>query len=148
MMDIICDIDGTIADCSHRLHHITGERKNWNEFFTLTEHDEPISTVITVVNDLHKSGHRIIFCTGRNEKTRFSTSQWLYKHVGKWTLEAMLWMRDDKDRRHDDLVKADHLVEMQWCGYKPVLALEDRNRVVSMWRAQGIQCFQVKEGNY
>jgi phosphoglycolate phosphatase-like HAD superfamily hydrolase len=148
MMDIICDIDGTIADCSHRLHHITGGRKNWNEFFALTEHDTPIPTVVAVINALHKSGHRIIFCTARSEKTRSSTTQWLYKHVGKWTLEAMLYMRDDQDRRPDDQVKADCLVDMQQDGYKPTLALEDRSRVVDMWRQQGIQCFQVKEGNY
>jgi hypothetical protein len=147
-MDIICDIDGTVADCIHRLHHITGETKNWPAFFTESEHDAPITTVISVVNALHKSGHNIIFCTARNEENRAATVQWLYKHVGKWILEKQLYMRDHDDRRHDDEVKLDCLIEMQRSGYKPVLALEDRSRVVAMWRKQGIQCFQVKEGDY
>lgn len=147
-MDIICDIDGTIADCSHRLHLILGRKQNWEEFFVQAEHDEPIPVAIGVVNALHAAGHRIIFCTARNERIRYITTQWLYKHVGKWTLDAMLWMRDNTDQRHDDVVKMDHLSEMYLSGYNPVLALEDRDRVVAMWRSKGIQCFQVKEGNY
>jgi len=32
-MIYIFDIDGTLADVSHRLHYITGETKDWDAFF-------------------------------------------------------------------------------------------------------------------
>ena len=31
-MDIIVDIDGTIADVRHRLHHVKDGKKDWNAF--------------------------------------------------------------------------------------------------------------------
>lgn len=42
----IFDIDGTIADCSHRLHFITGEHKNWDAFYDACLDDAPINDVI------------------------------------------------------------------------------------------------------
>ena len=34
LMDVVVDLDGTLADCTHRLHHIRGRRrKNWDAFF-------------------------------------------------------------------------------------------------------------------
>ena len=35
-MDVICDIDGTVADCSHRLHWIQSKPKNWKAFVFLS----------------------------------------------------------------------------------------------------------------
>jgi hypothetical protein len=32
-MDILVDIDGTLADCTHRLHHIQKQPKDWDAFF-------------------------------------------------------------------------------------------------------------------
>jgi hypothetical protein len=36
------DFDGTLADCTHRLHHIKGSRKNWRAFFAACSKDGPI----------------------------------------------------------------------------------------------------------
>lgn len=32
-MFIVFDLDGTLADCEHRIHHITKEPKDWRAFF-------------------------------------------------------------------------------------------------------------------
>lgn len=32
-MFVVFDLDGTLADGDHRLHHITGETKDWRAFF-------------------------------------------------------------------------------------------------------------------
>ena len=39
---IVFDIDGTLADCSQRLHHIQKSPPDWDSFFAETEKDEPI----------------------------------------------------------------------------------------------------------
>ena len=58
-------------------------------------------------------------------------------------------MRADEDYRSDDLVKKDLLEEMIKLGFNPILAVDDRNQVVEMWRANDIPCFQcVEDGNF
>lgn len=77
---VIVDIDGTIADVRHRLHHIKGtRRKDWQAFFEAMEHDIPISAMIAKVHELEKD-HDIIVVTGRPEHYRKRTEKWLNEH--------------------------------------------------------------------
>jgi len=46
-MIYLFDIDGTIANLSHRLHFIQQEPADWNAFFMSAGDDEPIWEVIT-----------------------------------------------------------------------------------------------------
>jgi phosphoglycolate phosphatase-like HAD superfamily hydrolase len=41
MRAAIFDIDGTLADATHRLHHVTGSNRNWDAFFQEAAHDTP-----------------------------------------------------------------------------------------------------------
>jgi len=146
-MDIICDIDGTVADCSHRLHWIRSKPKNWKAFFAGAMDDKPILEMIVTINAL-KNENRIIFCTGRSESNRNVTSDWLATYVGEWTKLCPIYMREDGDYRHDDIVKEELLVKIRKAGYEPTLAFDDRDRVVAMWRRNHIRCFQVADGNF
>ena len=57
-------------------------------------------------------------------------------------------MRRTKDYRSDDIVKKEMLDEMRAIGYNPTLVFDDRDRVVKMWRENGLRCFQVAEGDF
>lgn len=46
---VIVDIDGTVADLSHRIHFIEGEKKDWDSFYNNVEKDKPIQHVIDEV---------------------------------------------------------------------------------------------------
>ena len=76
-MDVIVDLDGTLADCTHRLHHI----------FAACEFDEPNAVIVALVKALARE-HR----------------------------------------------------------FEPALAIDDRCRVVEMWRQERLVCAQVAEG--
>ena len=52
------------------------------------------------------------------------------------------------DRRADDIVKGELLARMRADHFKPGLAIDDRRRVVDMWRSEGIVCAQVAEGDF
>lgn len=147
-MDIICDIDGTVADCTHRLHWILSKPKNWKAFFAGTSGDSPIQETIDVITALHNQNSRIIFCSARNEENRSATNVWLYRHVGSWTINSPLYMRPHNDHRLDEIVKQELLDKIRADGYNPTLVFDDRSRVVAMWRRNGIKCFQVCEGDY
>lgn len=147
-MDIIFDIDGTLADCSHRLHWIASKPKNWKAFFAGMENDAPITPTITVAQSLYGSCNNLIFCTGRPNKYRGVTLLWLEKHFGDWINALPLYMRDDRDNRPDYVAKEDMLRQMLEEGLDPKVAFEDREQVVAMWRRNGLICYQVQEGNY
>lgn len=148
---IVFDIDGTLADCSQRLHHIQKSPPDWDAFFAETDKDEPIVEMCTLAFALQDARAPILFCTGRPEKTREATVRWLadrglmpnHEDAGR-----CLFMRKDGDHRPDDVVKAELLVEMRDEGYEPIMVFEDRKRVVDMWRAKGIRCCQVAPGDY
>jgi hypothetical protein len=57
-------------------------------------------------------------------------------------------MRADRDRRADDVVKRELLARMRADAFEPQLAIDDRRRVVEMWRAEGLICAQVAEGDF
>ena len=48
----IFDIDGTIADCNHRVHHLSGRTKDWAAFNAAMTDDTPIDSTIEVMTAL------------------------------------------------------------------------------------------------
>jgi phosphatidate phosphatase APP1 len=143
----VFDIDGTIADLSHRLHHIRDgmkTKKNWDAFFAEVHKDAPIPHVIDLARALAKSAH-VIYVSGRSDQCRTQTAQWLDLHklpVGS------LYMRKAGDHRQDNIVKGELLDKLIADGFRPIMAFDDRDQVVKMWRERGIPCAQVADGNF
>lgn len=141
-MDIIVDIDGTIADMRHRRHFVhpaDGGKKDWRSFFESMSEDIPIEPMHIMLNHLHEAQHTIILCTGRPNNYRQLTSQWLDLHK---FYRTYLYMRDEKDNRADFIAKEAMLQKMKEYGLNPQLAFEDKQECVDMWRANGILTLQ------
>jgi len=143
----IFDIDGTLSDASHRLHHIKHEKskdRNWPAFFEECAGDEVIDTTAYLCQLLFKESY-IVLCTGRNEKYRDLTEKWLNDNSIGYD---MLLMRADGDYREDAIVKKE-LIENSDIELSEIRAVfEDRSRVVQMWRDMGLLCYQVTNGDY
>jgi hypothetical protein len=152
----IFDIDGVLADCSHRLHFIQQEPKDWKRFYENSDKDEVIqpnkNTLRLLRNALHGYQTRgILFVTGRSEAYRELTMNWLKKKV--WGCfgnfyNDMLFMRKDGDFRPDWEVKKEIYEKELKDKYEILGVFEDRTQVVQMWRSLGLTCYQVCEGNY
>lgn len=153
------DIDGTLADLTHRLHHIAGEfdaqgmtkPKNWDAFYDACVDDKPIEHMLKVAFFLGLDAD-IIFVSGRAERCREATMAWLKTNLPTFdwnaTSERELYMRANGDHRPDDIVKGELLDKIIADGWRPIMAFDDRSRVVKMWRARGIPCAQVAEGEF
>lgn len=141
---IIVDVDGTVADCSHRLHHIKGPKKNWGQFWVGMENDKPLHHIIAIVRAMFNSfdGGRVtvIVVTARDEGVREQTEAWLNAHGVK---HDVLLMRAANDFRKDAIVKKEILDNIRADGYEVLFALEDRDHNVEMFRANGVPCLQV-----
>ncbi len=142
----IFDLDGTLSDCEHRRRYVDGTvtPKDWDAFYAGAGEDPPIQHVVDLCNTLSDVGG-IVYVTGRPERCREATLGWLRRHQ---LPDERLYMRADDDFRADDIVKGELLARIREDGCEPVMAFDDRDRVVKMWRANGVPCAQVAEGNF
>lgn len=142
---VIVDIDGTLANCDHRREFVTCTPKNWKEFNARMSDDTPHKEIDRLVRNLNHNGWKIVLCSGREAVYRDVTTAWLKK----WCVPFhALYMRAEKDYRGDDVVKSELLDKILADGFKPWLAIDDRQRVVDMWRARGIVCLQCAAGDF
>lgn len=146
----IFDIDGTIADLTHRRHHITTKPKNWPAFHAGCVDDKPIEHIRKLLRDIHGygDGTDIVYVSGRNEAQRQNTMDWIANHGFPYAYDNSLYMRADGDFRDDSIVKFELLQRLRADGWEPIMAFDDRDRVVKMWRENGIPCAQVAPGDF
>lgn len=156
----IFDLDGTLADCSHRLHYIQGVKKDWDSFFAACSDDAPIEAGIMTLQALRKAGADVWIWTGRSDVVKTQTVKWLQKNGCFGFPRDVLWawpfmhpdrfrMRKQGDYRPDHEIKAEWLMAADGWDYASITAVfEDRSRVVQMWREHGIPCFQVAPGEF
>lgn len=158
-MAYIFDIDGTLADCSQRLHFIqppeslvhfevgeTDWKPDWESFYKDCVNDKPILPVIELAQVLKESYQDLIFVTGRPEKYMEETMEWLCNHLE--TDYITLMMRENGDHRPDYIVKKEIYEECIKDFYIIDGVFEDRKQCVDMWRSLGLTCYQVADGNY
>lgn len=149
---VIVDIDGTIANGDHRVHYIQpkekGEKKDWGRYFSLLHDDKPHLDIIWMVKTLHAAGCKIVICSGREDRTRDKTVIWLDEVAGLAGIYEKLYMRPLNDYRNDAIIKKELLDQIRADGYDPFLVIDDRDRVVAMWRDEGLRCLQVAYGDF
>lgn len=148
---IICDLDGTLSlfnsinrDGSVTIQH---EGVHARSPYDASKADEDAinEQVAAVVETLYKAGHKIIFCSGREDCYRPQTETFIKKHLG---IEYELFMRKTSDQRKDSIIKEEIYNAHIAPRYNVFLVLDDRNQVVEFWRKKGLTCFQVAEGDF
>lgn len=140
----VFDIDGTLADCSHRRHHVEKMPKDWDAFFAECVRDKPICAVVKLALQLSLH-HPLVYVSGRPERLRQKTVEWLSSQL---LFVTHMYMRADGDYRDDAIIKREILDRMRADGWEPIMVFEDRTCVVKMWREAGVPCAQVAEGDF
>ena len=148
---IVCDLDGTLANCEHRVHHVqrvdsNGLKKkpNWEAFYAGVKDDKINPAVCITLSNFIDANYHIIFCSGRPERCRADTTEWLIQHR---FYGYELLMRKDGDLRADYIVKQE-ILDNHINKEKVLFVMDDRQQVVDMWRRNGLTCFQVAAGNF
>lgn len=146
-MLVVFDIDGTLADIEHRLDYVRSKPKNWKAFDAGIPNDKVNEPVAEVFFALRNDGHDIIFASGRNERSRDATVNWLNRK-NFWCVDSSkLYMRKADDFRGDDIVKQEILGQIiADYGRKPDMWFDDRPRVVKAIRSRGVFVFDVYQG--
>lgn len=142
---IIVDLDGTLCDVDHRVHHVQSETKNWKAFNELMVHDELNHWCFELMAAMTARGYKVLFVTGRGEAWRAPTETWLHKHA---VIYEHLFMRALIDYREDSDVKEDIYRNMIEQNYQVLFVIDDRKSVVERWRALELVCLQCAPGNF
>lgn len=121
---LFCDIDGVLANCSHRLHYLNN--KDYDSFYKEVVNDVPYVRDRTVINELEEkyNGH-VVLLTGRPERTRKDTMAWLRKYYDL-PEDIQMLMREDKDHRKAPEVKPELAIKyVEDHGIKACMVLDD-----------------------
>ena len=141
---IIFDLDGTLALVDHRRHLVEGKNKDFTAFNAACVDDLPNLPIIAINQAMYQTHITWIF-SGRHEKHYDETVLWLKENGVRWNY---LKMRPaDKHSMPDKDLKREWLHEH---GIKDrvLFMIDDRQRVVNMWREEGLTCLQVAPGNF
>lgn len=126
----VFDIDGVLADVSHRLHFLDVHR--WERFFAAADADPLLDEGAKRLRAA-QAEHDVVYLTGRPERNRRLTERWLAAH-GLPT--APLHMRADDDLRPARYVKREVLRELSRTR-RIASIIDDDPAVVRMLEADG-----------
>jgi phosphoglycolate phosphatase-like HAD superfamily hydrolase len=144
---VIFDLDGTLAliEARRALAAKPDGKINWKTFFDPEniKLDLPNAPVITAFKAFAEQGFKMVILSGRDSISRAETRQWLKDND---IHPDILWMRPQGSFTPDDVLKRTWLDEL---GADNVFCVfDDRDKVVQMWRNNGLTCFQVNYGNF
>lgn len=141
---IIVDLDGTLCNIDHRLHHFKDKPKKWLAFFEALKDDTPNEWCLDLIESM-SAKFAILFVSGRPAQYYVPTKAWLTKHnVGMYDL----YLREQNDFRPDAEVKEDIYRNLIEPTYDIVFSVDDRQAVVDQWRKMGVTCLQCARGDY
>uniref|UniRef100_A0A6M3IFR2 Polynucleotide kinase PNKP phosphatase domain-containing protein n=1 Tax=viral metagenome TaxID=1070528 RepID=A0A6M3IFR2_9ZZZZ len=144
-MVVIFDLDGTLANIEHRRHLVTNGNHNWDKFYEECVNDTPNVPVMMIYKILQKQNDTTMaILSGRSEVVRKQTEDWLDTNFIKYDI---LKMRPENDYTPDEELKRKWMIEisnreMIFCVF------DDRQKVVDMWRQEGLCCFQVAKVDF
>ena len=164
---IIFDLDGTLANIDVRRDKSLkpNGKLDWDIFASpksIKDWDKPNVPVVEMAKLFHQDGFKIVIFSGRNDRGFDATEDWLIW----WDIPFdLLVMRPDKfkdkswpiadgnpatpDMRFmpDEILKKkmlDTFVDIN----DVFLVVDDRQKVVDMWRDLGLNTFQVAPGDF
>ncbi len=139
---IIIDLDGTLSDCSHRRHH--AEKGDFKEFYK-TMGDDPVNEWCRAIIDSFKGTHKVLIVSGRPDEYDAISRAWMIFNDIHFD---ELYMRLKGDFRDDTIIKKSifhYYIEHE---YEIEFVIDDRKKVIEMWRKLGLTALQCAEGNF
>ncbi|MGI5347083.1 LNS2 domain-containing protein [Streptomyces sp. CA-250714] len=136
----VFDLDGTLADVRHRLPFLQQRPRDWDSFFDAAVDDPPLVKGVALAMESAQQCE-LAYVTGRPERCRADTVEWLKSHglpVGR------LLMRPEGDRRPARVTKLELL--QQLARERPVaLVVDDDEQVNAAYEHAG---FRVRRADW
>jgi len=164
---VIFDLDGTLANIDVRRDKSMkpNGKLDWDIFAapdSIKNWDKPNDPVVKMAKLFHQDGYKIVIFSGRNDRSYEATIDWLIW----WDVPFdLLVMRPDKFKDKswpiadgnpatpemrfmpDEILKK-KMLDIFVDKDDVFMTVDDRQKVVDMWRAEGLTCFQVAPGDF
>ncbi|WP_329461739.1 phosphatase domain-containing protein [Streptomyces sp. NBC_01431] len=120
----VFDLDGTLADSAHRQYLLERKPRDWDAFFGAAPADPPLTEGVELCLDAARECE-IVYLTGRPERCRADTVDWLATHG---LPSGRVHMRRNDDRRPARVTKLEILRRLG--GGREVRMLVDDDELV------------------
>ena len=139
---IIVDIDGTLA-------HMNGRSPYDYSKVSTDIVDETVASIVRqyyqrdIMTEIPET--YVVIVSGREDGCKTETEKWL---VDNHIPYDEIYMRKAGDTRDDRIVKKEIYDQYVKTRFNVRFVLDDRDRVVKMWRENGLKVLQVAEGDF
>ncbi|TDU74794.1 hypothetical protein [Streptomyces sp. KS 21] len=130
----VFDIDNTLADTDHRQHFLERRPRDWGGFFGAAPADPPLARGVALAVG-QAADCEVVYLTGRPERCRADTEEWLDRHG---LPEGRVWMRGNQDRRPARTTKLEVLRRIAR-GREVRMLVDDDELVCQAARAAGFK---------
>lgn len=139
---VVIDLDGTLCNVVHRLKHLDPthpeyDYEAWNDALV---NDEPNDWCLFLLRMLFKKGFAVILLTGRPERVRQITKDWLIRHSIQY--DKLLMKPDEYDHMPSEDFKDIAYEKFIKPNYDVLFCLDDTAKVSQMWRSKGLVALQ------
>lgn len=132
---VIFDVDGTLAEKNDR-HPFD---------MSLVSEDTVRINVVRYARLLKENGYKVLIVSGRDGVCKEDTYNWCVDNA--IPIDGH-FQREQGDQRADDIIKEEIFWRDIAPNYNVTHTVDDRNKVVDMWRRIGLECWQVQEGSF
>ena len=140
---IIMDIDGVLCDSSKGVKEHIIKNKDYEGFRKDYAKYPMFKAFLHLCNSMNLM-FDIVIITGRKEKGREATKQWLKNNSIDY---HKLIMRSDDDNRPGEEVKKDFLQDVKE-DYDILFAIDDKPEINRMYKVEGILCLMPNNTGY
>lgn len=138
MKTVVIDLDGTLADITHRLPLVQRKNKDFDSFYAAVGGDTVNAWCREIMSRFWCVGYEVVIVSARRANTETATRKWLTDN--KVNFSQLRLLRADGDNTPDQILKMNWLA--QYGADNILFVIDDRQKVVDAWRAAGVVCLQ------
>lgn len=139
---IIVDLDGTLANVDHRINLVRRKKKWFDKFYDLCDKDKINEWCRRLIQGMVREGVEVKIVSARPERLFIKTGEWLIENGVSPVRVSLHLLRKDNDFTKDQELKRAWLNSGVVKKKDILFVVDDRQRVVDMWREEGLVCLQ------
>ena len=144
---VILDLDGVISNATHRQHFLRGARKNWRGFFTSAGQDPPYDTGLALAASI-ADDHTVAILTARPNYMAADTRNWLAANEVRHDLLILRPRHGRGSGGPSADFKRHEIHRLRSAGYEVTMAIDDDERIIEMYRSEGVFALYTHSGYY